>query len=314
MDVFRQRLTMLSTASATTSDATIFSDLDRAKVAELRRAWPALPVETRRRLVADMAELGEQNVEYHFSRALKVAMRDEDAQVRAGAIEGLWEDEGEDLLSYLLDEALRDPDLVVRETATRALARFSLLAVEEDRIGERWLQPLRERLLGLVRGSDSLEVRRRALEALSVYTGDADVTREIERAYGSPDEKIAMSAIYAMGRNLDERWLDTIIGEMDNRSPGRRYEATRASGEFGDRRAVPTLIERLGDDDREVQLAAIGALGRIGGQAPLNILKRLAHAKDDAVREAAEEAIDEASFMSNPIGPGARLDRGAEPE
>jgi HEAT repeat protein len=309
LEEFQQRLAGLAETPAV--DVTIFSDLDRAKVAAVRRAWPQLPMATRRSLVAAMVELGEENINYNFSRVLKLAQRDADAQVRAQAIEGLWEDESEDVLAYLLDEGLRDPDLAVREAATRALARFSQLAVEEE-ISDRWLEPLREKLLGLVRGGDSTEIRRRALEALSVFTGDADVTGEIERAYDSPDAVIKMSALYAMGRNLDGRWLATIIKEMDSASPGMRYEATKASGEFGDRRAVPQLIERLGDDDREVQLAAIGALGRIGGNASINILKRLAGAKDDVVREAAEEALDEASFISNPIGIGGRVDRDNE--
>jgi HEAT repeat protein len=309
LEDFQGRLAALRDGSD--GDATIFSDLDRAKLAATRRAWPALPVETRRRLVAAMAEMGEENIEYNFGRVLKLALRDEDAGVRAGAIAGLWEDESEDVLAYLLDEALRDPDLAVREAATRALARFSQLAVE-DEIAGRWFAPIREKLLGLVRGGDSAEVRRRALEALAVYTDDAEVTGEIERAYGSTDEGTRMSAVFAMGRNLDGRWLDTILKEMDSDAPGMRYEATKASGEFGDRRAVPQLIERLGDDDREVQLAAIGSLGRIGGNASITILKRLAGSQDEVVREAAEEALDEASFLSNPIGIGSRLDTDRE--
>ena len=133
------------------------------------------------------------------------------------------------------------------------------------------------------------------------------MTGEIERAYRSTDETIQMSALYAMGRNLDARWLDTVLQEMQNSSPGLRFEATRAVGEFSDPRAVPQLIENLGDDDREVQLAAIGSLGRIGGTAPMNVLRRLASAKDDVVREAAEEALEEAAFLSNPLGIDDRL-------
>ena len=294
-----------------TVDATIFSDLDRAKVAAARRAWPKLPLATRRQLVAAMNELAEANIEYTFGRVLKLALRDEDPVVRTGAITGLWEDEGEDLLAYLLDEAVRDEDLTVREAAVRALARFSQLVAEEE-IDARWHTPLRAALLGFVRERGATELRRRALEALAVYTEDPTVTAEIERAYRSDDEPLRMSAVYAMGRNLDERWLDTILAEMDSDSPGMRYEATKASGEFGDRRAIPQLIERLGDDDREVQLAAIGAIGRIGGTASLNILKRLSSSQDDVVREAAEEAIDEASFVSNPIGVGVLFDRGGQ--
>ena len=315
VDAFRQQLTHLGDGDGATTpgDAALFSDLDRAKLAEVRRVWPTLPVETRRRLVANMAELGEEQVEYNFSRALKVALHDADPQVRVGAIEGLWEDEGEDFLAFLLERAIHDPDERVREAAARALAPFGRLAVQ-DELGEPLAASLYDRLLAIARGADAVEIRRRALEALAVWTGDAEVTRQIERAYASPDERLRMSALYAMGRNLDERWLDPILEEMESKSAGMRYEATKASGELADRRAVPRLIERLGDDDREVQLAAIGALGQIGGSASINILKRLAVSKDDAVREAAEEALDEAAFMSDPIGLGGRLPRGEDGE
>ncbi len=309
MAEFEERIAAFG--SAATIDATLFSDLDRAKLAVVRRAWPKWPLETRRKLVATMNELGEQNIEYHFGRALKLGLRDDDATVRTDAITGLWEDESEDVLSFLVNEGVRDPNLGVREATMRALARFSQLVAEEE-IDLRWFTPLRATLLEFVRGKDSIEVRQRALEALSVYTEDPAVTAEIERAYHSDSEVLRMSALYAMGRNLDGRWLNTIIAEMDSASPGMRYEATKASGEFGDRRAIPQLIERLGDDDREVQLTAVGAIGRIGGSASVNILKRLASSKDDVVREAAEEAIDEASFMTNPISVGGRFDRGGQ--
>ena len=306
MDAFRQRLASFAHLSPVTGDAVVFSDLDRAKTAALREGWPDLPTETRRALVAGMVELGEEKIEFNFHRALKVALRDDDAVVRARAIEGLWEDDGEDFLAYLLDEAPADASAEVRLAAVRALARFSLLAVQNE-IASSWFAPLRARLLALLQGGESTEIRRRALEALAVYSNDSEVALKIEQAYASPDEAWRISALYAMGRNLDERWLETVLKEMDNPVAGLRYEATKASGAFGDRRAVPRLIERLGDEDREIQLAAIGALGQIGGSASVNILKRLAVSKDDIVREAAEEALDEATFMTNPISPGGHL-------
>ena len=86
MDAFRQRLASFAHLSPVTGDALIFSDLDRAKTAALREGWPELPTETRRALVAGMVELGEEKIEFNFHRALKVALRDDDAVVRARAI------------------------------------------------------------------------------------------------------------------------------------------------------------------------------------------------------------------------------------
>jgi HEAT repeat protein len=253
-----------------------------------------------------MAELGEEQIEYNFGRALRVALRDQDAQVRARAIEALWEDDGEDFLAYLLDEAHRDTSADVRASAVRALAHFSQLAVQGE-LKDGWSERLRGHLVGLAREGESSEVRRRALEALGAYSDDREVEGLIAAAYDSGDNAVRLSAVYAMGRNLADRWFETVLKELDSPVAGLRYEAAKASGAYGDRRAVPRLVERLGDDDREVQVAAIGSLGQIGGPASMTILKRLAVSKDDVVREAAEEALEEAAFMSNPIGPGGRL-------
>ena len=85
VDEFREEVLRLSEDPGSPTDAKIFSDLERAKVAVVRRIWPTLPDATRRRLVAQMVELGEEQIEYNFSRVLKVALRDEDAGIRATA-------------------------------------------------------------------------------------------------------------------------------------------------------------------------------------------------------------------------------------
>jgi len=177
-----------------------------------------LPTETRRALVAGMVELGEEKIEFNFHRALKVALRDDDAVVRARAIEGLWEDDGEDFLAYLLNEAPADASAEVRLAAVRALARFSLLAVQNELAGS-WFVPLRARLVALLEHGESTEIRRRALEALAVYSNDSEVALKIEQAYASPDEAWRTSVLYAMGRNLDERWLETVLKEWTARWP-----------------------------------------------------------------------------------------------
>ncbi|MGN6362607.1 MAG: HEAT repeat domain-containing protein, partial [Thermomicrobiales bacterium] len=78
MEAFRQRLQTLHSDTVHLTDVKFLSDLDRAQAQALREAWPGLPLELRRRLVGSMAELAEENVEYTFSRALKVALHDED--------------------------------------------------------------------------------------------------------------------------------------------------------------------------------------------------------------------------------------------
>lgn len=311
MDVFRKRLAALRTESPVVTEALLFADLDRQQYNELRHTWPSLPLETRRQLVTAMCTVAEDHVEHHFGRALRVTMHDEDAAIRVQSIEGLWEDGGEDLLRYLVDDAMHDRADEVRVAAVRALARFSTLAAE-GRLSDNWRDRLRNCLLDQLQAADNDEIRRRALEAAAAFPEDAVVRDAITRAYESDDAAFRMSALYGMSQNLDPRWLPMVRDALNSPHDGIRYEATRAAGAFGHRGTAPRLTELLGDPDREVQLAAIQSLGQIGGAGPVNVLKRLAVSRDNAVREAAEEALEEAAFMTNPAIPARQLARDDE--
>ncbi|PZR99699.1 MAG: hypothetical protein DLM69_07120 [Candidatus Chloroheliales bacterium] len=105
-----------------------------------------------------------------------------------------------------------------------------------------------------------------------------------------------------MGRNMDARWLNTIIAEMGSGSAEMRYEAARAAGELSDRRAIPQLLELLRDNDTEVKLAAIWALGQVGGAAATTALKRVAQSDDEAISDAAQDALAEARLADDPLG------------
>jgi HEAT repeat protein len=83
-----------------------------------------------------------------------------------------------------------------------------------------------------------------------------------------------------------------------------RFEAAGASGTIGDDEATPHLIARLEDDDAEVQLAAIAALGEIGDAHAVEALQELVTGQDDEgpLRDAALAAIAEAQFADDPLG------------
>jgi HEAT repeat protein len=146
-------------------------------------------------------------------------------------------------------------------------------------------------------------VRRRALEAAAVYSHDPRINEAIEEAYWSGEHALKVSALYAMGRSLDRRWLPLLLEELQSEDPAYRYEAATACGELGAEEAVDELISLTSDPDRAVQGAAIAALGRIGGTLATNVLRRLARSTDPVVRDAAEEALAEAVFASDPLRP-----------
>jgi HEAT repeat protein len=283
------------------TDVARLSDLPRATLPLLRELWPKLSLPHRRRIVHLMLELSETNIDLDFRRALLVALDDADAEVRRAAIEGLWEAEDTLVLHHLLARLERESEPAVRAALAQALGRFAELDVH-GRVPERESQRLRRALTELLDAHEPVEVRRRALESIAVYP-DPSVTAAIEEAYWSGDPQLRVSALYAMGRSLDRRWLPLLLDELASEDPEVRYEAATACGELGAEEAIDDLIRLTSDTDRDVQNAAIVALGRIGGTIATNVLRRLAQSPDPFVREAAEEALTEALFASDPLRP-----------
>lgn len=277
------------------------SGLDRAQVAELRLLWPALAVERRRQIVRDLVELAEDNVELDFSAVLLVCLSDPDEEVRTQAVDGLWEHEETSTALRLLDLLARDPSARVRAAAAAGLSHF-VYRVEMGELSQTTAQKIRAGLLAAINNAaEQLEVRRRAVEAIS-YLSEPEVREILQRAYSDPDPKMRASAIFGMGRNCDECWLSTILQEMRSPSAEMRYEAAKAAGELEDERAVRPLVPLLADEDREVRLATIASLGRIGGETAVKALRYVAKEGDEETKAAVAEALEEAAFARDPIG------------
>ena len=81
-----------------------------------------------------------------------------------------------------------------------------------------------------------------------------------------------------------------------------RYEAVTASGHLGDEDTVPHLINSLNDADSQVQLAAVNSLGLIGGDLAQRALAQAMQRGDDAIKEAAEQALEAMDFDDDPLG------------
>jgi HEAT repeat protein len=278
------------------------SDLDANERAKLAEGWSQMDENRRRQIVHSLVELSEDNVELDFREVFLVLLEDADDEVRAAAVEGLWEDESKVLLLKLLDLLRSDPAESVRAMAAVNLGRFAYLA-ELEQLGREWSDKLRNALLEAIYDSEEmLEVRRRAVEAIGYYCGDEAVTEIIEEAYNDPDEHMQISAMFAMGRNMDRRWLAPLARETQSPDAARRYEAARAGGEMARPEMLPHIAPLVDDPDREVQLAAIWALGQIGGAKAAEILKACLSGEDEVLTEAAEEALDELQYSTDPLG------------
>lgn len=278
------------------------SDLSGQQLAKFREAWPQVPAERRRQILGFLLEIAESNFEVDFEPVFRACIDDADEEVRAHSVEGLWESEDTSLIAPLLEMIQNDPAVQARAAAAGALGRFVLLG-ELGRLSPRKQEVIEEALLNLIRSpGESPEVRRRAVEALAFSCRD-EVTAVIENAYYDQERLLRVAAVFAMGRNLDPQWEPLLLDELRSHDPEFRYEAARACGELELTSAVPHLAELLTDEDREIQEAAIWALGQIGGQQARHILE--AHYQtvgdDEVLLEAIEEALSELALAAGVI-------------
>jgi len=282
------------------SDLYAFSNLSRQEAKAAYAAVGALPVETRRRIARLMIDIAESDFAVNFGEVFRLALADEDAGVRRAAIEGLWEDEDSRLVPLLATLLLEDPATEVRAAAATSLGRFVLLG-ELRKIRERSHQQAFHALLAACTEQEEGEVRRRALESLA-YSCEAVVAKLIREVYEDRNEQMRVSAVFAMGRNGDERWSSIVMRELYSPNPAMRYEAARACGELALEKSVPVLLELLEDVDVEVQEAVIWPLGQIGGDEARQRLVACTHMENEALRTAAQDALRELEFLHGDLG------------
>jgi HEAT repeat protein len=80
-----------------------------------------------------------------------------------------------------------------------------------------------------------------------------------------------------------------------------RYEAARACGALQIAGAVARLSRMTADTDAEVKLAAVEALGLIGGPEARRVLEICAEMGDAALQDAAHAALEEVEYMEGEI-------------
>ena len=276
------------------------SDLSRANARTLAAAWHSIPEGNRVDLVRRFDELSEERLELDFGRALRIALGDRSAVVRQLAVAGLWEDESSELLDRLRSMLESDESPDVRAQAAAALERFSGKAAAGS-LDESVASQLREELRRSASDSGAgYAVQRRALESLGPYASDPEISLLIMEAFDSADHGLQCSALYAMGRSQDPRWLPTILEQLESEEPEIRFEAARAAGLLGSTDALPVLVQAARDDDAEVRHTAISAIGQIGGRGAVRALERLAEDAGEADLELIQAAIDDVNTLLEP--------------
>jgi HEAT repeat protein len=272
------------------------SNLTSEELDCFRQAWANVELGRRRQIIAHLVDLGEENLRLDFTNVFLACLADRDEDVRLQAVLGLEGEEDSSVISPLLGLLKDDPSDETRAAAATILSQFALQA----ELGK--LPPDRARevysiLLAVVEDrTESLEVKRRALEAISFF-GIPRVKELIEEAYHSGDIDLMASAIYAMGRNCDPAWLPILVEEMDNAEAEIRYEVAEAWGELGLEEAVPHLLDLAHDVDSQVRQAACRSLEKIDEPKARHALRQLLSSAHDDVRETAASTLADMDFL-----------------
>jgi HEAT repeat protein len=282
------------------SELYAFSDLAGDRLARFRVAWDSTPVATRRRIAQGMVELAEASFEVNFDAIFRHCLGDVDADVRAAAIDGLWENEEVSLIGPLLTMFRSDPSAKVRAAAAIGLGRYVLAGELEELEPPVQVRILTELLTKFHLPEESVEVRRRAVES-AAYACTPEVVEAIEMAYFDDDEQMRLSAVVGMGRSCDKRWKEIVLEELQDRQPAMRYEAALAAGGLMLKEAVPLLTRLLDDVDQQVRDATIWALGQIGGAPARQALLAAYEDADEETQAILEEALAEQALLEGQL-------------
>lgn len=278
-------------------DLRTLADLSDGKLEEFKKLWEKLAVGRRLIIMTTLGELAEEDLTMHFSAVGWIGLRDSNASIRAAGMHNLIGDEDPELVPVFLKLLTNDPSPEVREAAAIGLGTFVYLGALEE-VEPELVAPIEETLLAVVNGDDVLEVRRRALESVG-YSPRAEVSAAIQTAYRSPDEPLKISAMFAMGRTLDNQWAATVLHELHNLNPQFRFEAVRAAGELQLPEAVKDLTGLTHDVDDEVQEMAIWALGEIGSEEARETLTTLLKTAKGTRAELIDDALANAEVMDD---------------
>lgn len=277
------------------------SDLAPDELEQFCNLWPRMDDERRRIVVRHLADITEENYRVDFSDVFSFCLGDGTAAVRLASLDGLWDSERVSLIGRIVEMMQSDPHTEVRSLAAATLGHYILMA-EWGQIPAERVEPAIDALIEVQEDEEeNPAVRRAALESLGAAPHPR-VAELIESAYDSADLAMQLSALFAMGRSADGRWLPIILDEMSSMVDEMRLEAARAAGGIGHSDAVPELAELALADDLEVRLVAITALGQIGSDRASEILQGIAEDPEAAeVHDAVNEALEELSWLGGGI-------------
>jgi HEAT repeat protein len=268
---------------------------DNAQATEAFLAeFSTLDLPSQRQRIRELSEAEEENYSENRAPIYTRLMNHPDPEVRRCAVEAMWYYPEEEHLDRILRILWFDTDEEVRGRAAMVLGRYMYEGFVMEELDNGLAQRVKRALIEAATDEhEGITIRRFALEALSFCMDDSQVLNLIEQGYFSPDPRMQLSALFAMGRNGSERWHGYLLRALDDADKEVRIEAISACGEAQLIAAVPELQKLSFDMDRDLRLEAIWALGKIGDERALHTLQRCSRDADPDICEVAQDAIEE---------------------
>ena len=266
------------------------SGISRDEVLKLAEIWNTWSDQRVLGLVSRLWGLAEDDALLEFENVFTEALNLNLPEARSVAVNGLTESSDPKVIGRISKLLSEDNSEIVRLAAAQALSGFAIMARDEK------LRPIDMKRLrisldhALARPNESPNVRRRVLETIGAFTVD-EVILHINRAYTSGDELLVQSALIAMARSSDSRWLPEVTQELKNPSAAVRYEAAQALGRIGDETHADRLKQTINDTDSHVAIASCEALAALGGIAAKELLAVAMQSDRSTLSEAALDAI-----------------------
>jgi HEAT repeat protein len=271
----------------------VLTDLDAVK-----EAWSALPIARRLEVLQQLSAAERKSARFDFNAIYEFATTDSEPSVRQLAVESIVSENGASPLATVSKLATSDSDPHVQEAALRCLGPFALMA-ELGELDATAPDRLRSLLLGVLTNPKSaLGARREALSAVGYLDNDA-VSLQIRKGFF--DDDLRNSAIQAMGHTANPDWIPMLLSETVNLDETVRQAIAYAAGDIADEQAAEGVAELVDDPATGVRLAAIWALGQIGGDEARETLIYALEDDDDDIKKAAEEAISELEESEDPL-------------
>lgn len=272
------------------------ADMNEAELTEVRNYW--LLVSSRRRSQVAFGCLGllRSSLALQFKAFFCHLLADPNSKVRELAVEGLGIDIYPDVLPRLESTVSQDESTSVRLAAVKVLGRF-LEFDEGCSLGEQVQLRVREILIQLIYSAEhSVSLKCAALESLG-FDPSKEFMSILDEAFRSDLEELRVSAMVAMGRSGSLHWEDLILEALDDQSGNVRAASVRAGGLLGLESLLDVSLNIIElDSDSQMRIAAIEALGHLGGPTAYEGLLLAAESEDLDQREAVLKALEEQEF------------------